>query len=352
MEIRHIGCGADTLRSIPKRYLLDAKWDAVTKAYVIEERRWSLDLRDYPEEIGHEIERFRKQNKMDEIERKLKEDLKRQKSSERVLLVFGYAVMAAFLFLLLLGVTYSQTGVVLVGVAFFVVMFFVRDKFARRFAPWLGTLKTEDQLFLRLREAIETLERFANGKGSQFLDEGVRLLEVSDLRGTVHTGGWAVVGRPAAETRELLKCISQGIAPAAQETRKNPTRIAELVLPKLKSLLPFLLEPDTLLIGSWNKATRNQFALQDRRPMIRVKTVLLSALPGFWYMLLMSAAFVVVGFTLAAAAVFVWFSFVSGSMLPPSEFLELVKGWQFVLAGVGLSAVPCATWFGLARKKK
>ena len=352
IEIHTIDCHSHRTKSTSRQNFLDAKWDAVNEAYLLPSG--PLSVRGLPE-IKRDIERLRAVTSTGEIEAKLEEDLKRQKSSERAFSAYGYLLLSALL-LFLITLALSQYVFALIAFASVVALRALMGPFTRRYAPWLGLVKSQEMLIVRLKRAADEFDRFVAEKSEQvrtnFLDEGVRLLEVSHLFGEVRTGGWAVLVTPAQQMKRALENVSQRIAPDARKSLKNPERISRDILPRLRSLIPLLVVPDIELIKSWNDAIEKEFSFEDRSRLAKLRTTVLThpRLRMWLPTLFVSTVFLLVGYSLATVVVFLWGSFRTGSLLQLADFATLVKEWQFLLLGVGLTAVLIAV-YALRREK-
>jgi hypothetical protein len=343
IEIYTMTCGGgNTQQIITKKSLLNAEWDPEKEEYSLPSGP-VIRVHDFPTEIKREIERLRKENDMDNIQTALEIDLKRQRSSERNMLALIYAATGALLSFMALAVTYSQQAFTFVGLACLVIPLLFRDPFAKRFGPWLGLVSSEQLLFIRLRKAIDVLDRFVNEKRLQFLEEGVKLLDVSYLPSEIRTGQWSLLRRPAKQVMELLSNISWGIRPAIRKSTNKREYVIRDVLPRLRLLLPLLLEPDMELLDSWNEATRQKFqVLEDRRPLVRLRTGILRR--PLLHAMLMSGVFLIAGYGFAAVAIFLWGSYRSGSVLQLAGLLALTKEWYYFLVGPTLGGLIWGIW--------
>jgi len=343
LELYEMTCGGGNKQwIITKKSLLNAEWDPKKEEYSLPSGP-VIRVHDFPTEIKREIERLRKENNMDDIQTALESDLKRQRSSERNMLVWVYAAMGALLSFMVLAVTYSQQAFAFVGIACFFVPVVFRDPFAKRFGPWLGLVSSEQLLFIRLRKAIDAFDRFASEKRLQFLEEGVKLLDVSYLPSEFRTRQWSLLRGPAKQVTQLLSNISWGIRPAIRKSKDKREYVITDVLPRLRLLLPLLLEPDMELLNSWNEATRQKFqVLEDRRPLVRLRTGILRR--PWLHATLISGFFLIAGYGFAAVALFLWGSYRSGSVLQLAEFLALTKEWYYFLVGPPLGGLIWGIW--------
>lgn len=346
LEVREVPCGGGgSTHGVRKQALFNAKWNATDESYVLASGE-VFSVRGMPAQVKDEIERVHISGTIDKKAADLEQALKKQRSSDRILSgydLFSLAVViAAFLWI----VSLQQPLAYFLAPVPLIVAIASRRRFAKRFAAWSGFLAFEDLLFIRVKRAIDELDRFVVDRRNEFLDEGIKLLNVSSLtrEWTTRRTNSRVVQRVENEVEHLTQNITSRIAPYVRRSR-DPKTISQLVLGRLRPLLPIVAKPDVSAIASWNDAARNEFpTLESRAPLTRLRRIFVSR-PRVLKSLSF-AALLLAGYAMSALIMFGWQSILRGYILQIGEFSALVSEFfsTYLLLSTALAALLATVW--------
>jgi hypothetical protein len=329
LEIRQIDCGGGSSTSyLKKQALIEAKWDPSNESYVPKSGQ-VFSVRGMPTQFKNEIERVRIPGMIDKKAAELEEALKKQRSSERIILGYLFIWLAAIYATFIWALSIQQPLAILLPVLVMILLFLSSERFAIRYAPWSGFLAFEDLLFIRIKHAIDELDRFLVNGRSEFLKEAVKLLNVQSLPGrtTRRRPISRVVQLVENEVRGLTQNIACRIAPHVGRS-SDPKTFSQLVLGRLRDLLPILAKPDVTAIASWNEAVRNEFpAFESRAPLTSLGRALVSR-PRILKVLTM-AGLLLAGYIMGAMILFGFKSILDAHVLQASDFLTLLRGEYF-----------------------
>ena len=329
-----------------RQALIDAKWDAANESYVLPGGQ-VFSVRGMPTRLKDQIERVRISGMIEKKAAELEEALKKQRSSERIILGYMFVWVAAFFATIFWALGSQQLWPILLCMVLFFLFLALGQPFARRFAPWSDFLAFEDLLFIRAKHAIDQLDRFlADGRG-EFLDEAVKMLSVSSLfRETTSRGPTPrVVQQVENQVQDLTQNIACRIAPHVEGSR-DPKTFSQLVLGRLRNLLPILARPDVTAIASWNEAVRNEFPAFESRAPLRSVGKALASRPRVLKVLTL-AGLLLAGYIMGAMILFGLSSILGAHILQASDFLALLRGEYFstyLLISTALAGLLAAVW--------